>query len=340
MPMKPIPTLFLSIFASLIAFQAEASSWSIVREIPLGGEGGWDYLSIEPASHRLFVTHANHVLVLDLKTERLVGSLDSSGAHGVAFAPELNRGFISNGGSNTVTVFDLRTLRPLRSVKAGENPDAICYDPATKRVVAFNGRSHSASVLDAMTGNVVGEIPLPGKPEFAQADGTGFVFDVIEDKGLVIKIDVAKLVIAEQWALPRGSAPGALAIDVKQHRLFAGCEGKLLYVLDSQSGKIVAQLPIGDGVDAAVYDSAQKRVFASCGDGTLTVIDQKSPDDYVVETQIKTEHGARTMAFDSITQTAYLPLAKFGPPPAPTADRPHPYPSIVSGTLKLLVVKR
>ena len=338
--MKTVIASLLFACTLITTGHASSSHWSVTKEIPLGGEGGWDYLAIDTLGNRLFVTHANHVVVLDLKSERVIGSLDSAGAHGVAFAPELNRGFISNGANGTVTIFDLATLKPIQSVKVGENPDAICYEPRTKRVFAFNGRSKSASVIEAATGKIAGEIPLPGKPEFAQADGTGFIFDNIEDKGLVLKIDAAKLAIATQWQLPAGSAPGALAIDASSHRLFSGCDGKILYVLDTESGKIIAKLPIGDGVDAAVYDPVEKQIFASCGDGTLTVIKQKSADDYLVEDQVKTEHGARTMAFDSVTQTAYLPIAKFGPPSAPTPGHPHGRPSIVPGSLKLLVVKR
>jgi DNA-binding beta-propeller fold protein YncE len=251
----------------------------------------------------------------------------------------LNRGFISNGASGTITIFNLPTLTPIQTIKVGDNPDAICYEPVTRRVFAFNGRSQTASVLDAATGKVVGEISLPGKPEFAQADGGGFIFDNIEDKGLVLRIDAAKMAIIEQWALPAESKPSALAIDIVNHRLFAGCDGRKLYVLDSQSGKVIATLPIGDGIDAAVYDPANKHIFASCGDGTLTIIKQESADQYSIEAKVKTEHGARTMAFDSSTQTAYLPSAEFGSPPASTADHPHPRPPIVPNSLKLLVLK-
>jgi DNA-binding beta-propeller fold protein YncE len=329
--------LILAGFVSLASAQA---AWTVTKSIPLGGEGGWDYVTMDPAGHRLFVTHANHVLVVDLKTETVMASLDSTGAHGVALAPELNRGFISNGASGTVTIFDLQKLTPIQSVTVGKNPDAICYEPKTRRVFAFNGRSGSASVIDAATGKVLGEIPLPGKPEFAQTDGAGFVFDNIEDKGLVLKIDAAKMAIVAQWPLPAGSEPSALAIDAAHERLFAGCGDQKLRVVDGNSGAIIATLPIGKGVDADVYDPTGGRIFASCGDGTLTVIKQNSADQYTVEEKAPTEKGARTLAFDPATQTAYLPTAKFGPPTAPTAEHPHPRPSIVPGSLKLLVVRQ
>jgi len=336
----PITTLLLAcLITTSIHGQAPSSSWSITKEIPLGGDGGWDYLATDAPGQRIFITHGNHVIVLDTKTDSVIGSLDSAGAHGVAFAPDLNRGFISNGASGQVTIFDLKTLKAIQSVKVGNNPDAICYEPVTKHVFAFNGRSHTVSVLDPATGQVVGEFPVPGKPEFAQVDGRGFVYDNIEDKGLVLKIDASKLAIVEQWPLPAGSEPSGLAIDAAHHRLFSACGGKKLHVLDSETGKIVATLPIGNGVDAAAFDPVNSRIFASCGDGTLTVIKEKSPDQYSIEAQVKTEPGARTMAFDSATQTAYLSCAAFGPPPVPTAEHPHPRPTPLPNSFKILVVK-
>jgi DNA-binding beta-propeller fold protein YncE len=336
--MKRIISLLL--LAIVLDTTAPAATWVRTKDIPLGGEGGWDYLAVQPGGGRLFVTHANQVLILDLRTQGQIGSIDAAGAHGVAFAPDLNRGFISNGTGGTVTFFDLKTLKPIRSTSVGQNPDAICYEPTTKRVFAFNGPSGTVSALDAVTGEVIRELPLPGRPEFAGVDGAGFVFDNIEDKGLVIKIDAAKLDIVARWALPPGSSPSALAVDPVGHRLFVGCGEKVLYVLDSDRGGVIAKLPIGKGVDADVYDAVGKRVLASCGDGTLTVIDEKSPDDYVVEAQVKTQKGARTLAFDSSTQTAYLPVAQFGPPAAPTPEHPRPRPTIVPGTLKILVFQR
>jgi YVTN family beta-propeller protein len=325
-------------YTLLLLPSSASAEWKVSKEIRIGGEGGWDYLAVEPGSRHLFVTHMNHVLVIDLKTEKTVATLDSQKAHGIAFAPELHRGFISNGDSNTVTIFDLDTLKPLQSVPVGQGPDAICYEPVTKRVLTFNGHSKSTTFIDAATGKVLGETPLPGKPEFAQADGTGFVFDNVEDKSLVMKIDAAKMTIVQQWALPPNSSPSALAIDQKNHRLFAGCDGKKLVVLDSDSGKIIDTLPIGDGVDAATFDPIGPRVFASCGDGTLTVIKEESADKFSVEQQVPTQKGARTLAFDSMTQTANLPTAKFGPAPPAKAEHLHPRGAIEPNSMKLLVV--
>jgi DNA-binding beta-propeller fold protein YncE len=337
--MKWIPlAMMLATQAATAAVAAPA--WTVTKEIPLGGDGGWDYLAVAPGGDRLFITHANHVLVLDLKTETVTGALDAAGCHGVAFAPDLQRGFISNGEGGFVTIFDLQTLAPIAKVPVGQNPDAICYDAATKRVFAFNGRSGTASAIDGATGKVLSEIPLPGKPEFAQAAGDGFIFDNIEDKSLVVKIDAARMAVVAQWPLPAGSEPSALALDAAHHRLFAGCHDKKLQVLDSETGKIVATLPIGEGVDADFYDAKEGHVFVSCGDGTLTVIKEISPDQFSVEAVVKTEPKARTLAFASATQTAYLPDAKFGPAAPPTPDHPHPWPSIVPGSLKLLVVRQ
>jgi DNA-binding beta-propeller fold protein YncE len=326
---------------SLTIHAAETGNhWAVTGRIPIGGAGGWDYVTVEPKTHRLFLSHATQVVVVDLKTNRIAGSIPAAGVHGIALAPELKRGFISNGGEGTVTIFDLDTLKVLGKVPAGLNPDAICYEPVTRRVFAFNGRSHTATVIDAAKGAVVGEIPLGGKPEFARADGAGLVFVNLEDKSKVLKIDAAKLAILEQWTVPAEAEPSAMAIDAAGHRLFVGCGNKQLVVMDSGSGNVIATLPIGGGVDAAVYDPVGKRVFASCGDGTMTVIDQASANAYSVEETVPTEKGARTMGFDPTTNTAYLPIAKFGPAPLPSPQNPKPRPSIISGSLELLVVTR
>jgi YVTN family beta-propeller protein len=336
--MKSLLAILLLI-ATWNPLQAGTSSdWSIVKRIHLGGLGGWDYVTSDPAAERLYVSHAAHVLVLDLKTDKIIATLDAVGVHGIALAPELNRGFISNGGNGTVTLFDLKTFKPITTVKVGENPDAICYEPVTKRVFAFNGRSSTVSVIDATAGKVIGDISLPGKPEFAQADGAGFVFDNMEDMGLVLKIDATKLNIVARWPVAPDTEPSALAIDPKSHRLFVGCGDQKLAVMDDETGRIVGTVPIGQGVDATAYDPVRHRVFASCGDGTLTVIDQKSADQYEVEAIVPTAKGARTMAVDSRTGAAYLPSAQFGPPAAPTPEHPKPHRSVLPDTLEILVV--
>lgn len=311
--------------------------WTLNDRIHIGGDGGWDYLVIQPETNRLFVSHGKQVVVVDIKTKSIIGSIPANGVHGIALAPDLKRGFISNGADNTVTVFDLSTLKILAMLPAGKKPDAICYEPATHRVFAFNGGSGTSTVIDAAREKVIGEIPLEGKPEFAVADGHGSVFDALEDKSQILKINAASLAIDARWTLPKGSEPSGAAIDAADQRLFIGCGNQTMVVLDSSSGKGIATLPIGGGVDACVYDPIGKRVFASCGDGTMTVIQQGDSDTYTVAEKALTEPHARTMAFDPTTGAAYLPVAKFGPAPAATADNPKPRPSILPDSLEILV---
>jgi len=308
------------------------ATWSITDRIHLGGDGGWDYLTIEPATSRLFVSHAKQVVVVDVKTKSILGSIPANGVHGIALAPDLKRGFISNGTGNNVTVFDLATLKVLATVPAVKNPDAICYEPSTHRVFAFNGGSGTATVIDGAEAKVVGEVQLGGKPEFAATDEGGSVFNALEDKNQILKINAATLAIEARWDLPDKSGPSGVAMDAANQRLFVGCRNRTLLVLDTTSGKIVTTLPIGDGVDACVYDGGSKRAFASCGDGTMTVVQQGDKDTYTVAEKVTTEPKARTMAFDPTTNTAYLPDAKFGPPPA--QGRPSPLPD----SFEILVV--
>jgi len=311
---------------------------SITGRIHIGGDGGWDYLVVQPEASRLFVSHAKQVVVVDLKTKSIISSIVANGVHGIALAPDLNRGFISNGAGDTVTVFDLATLKILATLPAGKNPDAICYEPTTHRVFAFNGKSGTATVIDAANEKIIGEIPLEGKPEFAVADGQGSVFDNLEDKSQVLKINATTLAIEACWNLPEGSEPSGLAIDSAHQRLFIGCGNQTLVVMDSSSGRIITTLPIGEGVDACVYDPVGKRAFASCGDGTMTVIHQGDADTYTVAEKVTTEPRARTMAFDPTTGTAYLPTAKFGPIPPATPEHPKPRPPILPGSLEVLIV--
>jgi DNA-binding beta-propeller fold protein YncE len=332
--------ILLVFLAFLSGLQGPGSTgeWSITDRIHVGGDGGWDYLTIQPEAHRLFISHATQVVVIDLQKKAIVGSIPAAGVHGIALAPKLGLGFISNGADGTVTVFNLSTLQEETKLTAGSNPDAICYEPMTRKVFAFNGKSGTASVIDAVQKKLVATIPLDGRPEFAQADGDGSVFDALEDKGEVVKIDAARQAVISRWTLAEGSEPSGMAIDPKDHRLFVGCGNKTLLVMDTASGRIVARLPIGSGVDACCYDPVAHRVFASCGDGTMSVIQQSDPDTYAVAESVPTQPRARTMAFDAVTGTAYLPDAKFGPPPSPSADHPKPRPPILPDSLEILVV--
>lgn len=303
----------------------------------LGGDGGWDYLTIDANARHLFISRATHVMVMDTDSGKGVGDIpDTPGVHGIALAHDLGRGFISNGRENTVSIFDIKTLATSSKVKVGENPDAILYDPATKRVFTFNGKSHDATAIDAAQGTVLGTIKLDGKPEFAATDEKGEVFVNIEDKNEIEVIDPNKLEVKAKWPLAPCTEPSGLAIDRKNRRLFAGCD-KLMAVVNADNGKVIATLPIGDGVDATAFDDDTKLAFASCREGVLNVVHEESPDKFVLAENVPTQLGARTMALDSKTHNVFTVTAKFGSPPAPTADNPHPRPSITPDTFVVLV---
>jgi DNA-binding beta-propeller fold protein YncE len=318
---------------------AAASGYHVVQTWKVGGDGGWDYLKIDSQARRLYISRATRVLVIDADSGKSVGEIpDTPGVHGIALAPEFSKGFTSNGRENTVNVFDLTTLKVLNKIKVGARPDAIIYDPATKRVFTFNAGSQDATAIDAAKGEVVGSIPLGGKPEFAASDSKGTVFVNLEDKNQLFALDPDKLTVKQRWDLPGCEEPSGLAMDQKNRRLFVGCGNKTMPIVDADSGKILTTLPIGDGVDATAFDDATGLAFASCGEGVLTVVREESPDKFTVVENVPTQKGARTMALDSKTHNAYTVTAKFGPPPAPTADQPHPRPSQIPDTFVVLVV--
>jgi len=327
--------LLLSVTATLAA----DSEYHVIQTYKLGGEGGWDYLNLDSASRRLYISRATHVIVMDADSGKVVGDIpDTPGVHGIALAPELGRGFISNGREGTVTIFDLNTLKLIAKVTAGTNPDCILYDPATKRVFAFNGRSQNATAIDAAKGTVLGTIKLEGKPEFAASDGKGEIFVNIEDKSKLDAIDPNKLVVKASWPLAPCEEPSGLAIDRKNRRLFAGCDNKMMAVVNADTGKVIATPAIGEGVDADGFDAEKGLAFASCGDGHLTIVKEESLEKFTVLANVETQEGARTMALDEKTHNIFLVTAKFGPPPAPTADNPHPRHSILPDTFVVLVV--
>jgi YVTN family beta-propeller protein len=322
--------------ASLAIVPAYAQQFKVTDTVKLGGEGGWDYLVFDKDGQRLFITRGSHVMVVDAKTLKVTADIpDLSGIHGVALAPEFNRGFISNGGDNTVTVFDLKTLKKLDSVKVGERPDAILYEPFSKHVFTFNARSHDSTVVDAATGKVVGTIALGGKPEFPASDGKGKLYVNIEDKGQIAEVDVTKLAVLNTWSVAPCQEPSALAFDVEHHRLFAGCGNRMMAVVDSGSGKAVTTVPIGEGVDAGGFNPNTQEIFMSCGEGVLTVIHEDSPDKYTVRQNLATAKGGRTMALDQENDVVYLVTAqREATPPAP-GQRP----AMVPGSFELIVVR-
>lgn len=317
-----------------------AGFYHLVKTIPIGGEGGWDYLFADSPNRRLYVSHATEVEVLDLDREKLLAKISpTNGVHGIAIANDLQKGFASDGRDNQVTIFDLKTFAVISTVKAGQNPDGIVYDPFSHRVFAFNGRSKDLTAIDADSGYVAGTIPLGGKPEFPATDGHGNLYDNIEDLSELVRIDPKTLEVKNHWPLSPCESPSGLAIDPKNRRLFTVCENKIMAVVDADNGKVITTLPTGTGTDAAAFDPETRLAFASNGgDGTLTVVKQESPDKYTVVANARTQRGARTMALDLKTHKIYLSDAEFGPAPAATADNPHPRPKIVAGSFKLLVM--
>src|ERR1700692_589731 len=332
----------LTLLVAVAALAAPGPGYKVVNTYKVGGEGGWDYLTADSAARRLYISRATHVIVLDLDSGRSVGGIaDTPGVHGIAIAPELGRGFTSNGRENTVSIFDLKTLATSSKVKVGENPDAILYNPAHKRVFTFTGRSQDSPVIDATNGKVLGTIKLDGDPEFAASDSKGGLWVNIEDKSELVSLDPNKLEIKSKWPLAPCTEPTGLSLDKKNRRLFVGCDNKMMAVVDADSGKVLATPAIGEGVDATAFDAETGLAFASCGgDGMLTVVKEESPDKFSVVENVPTQAGARTMALDSKTHNVYLVTAKFGPPPAPTADNPHPRRSILPDSFVVLALSK
>jgi DNA-binding beta-propeller fold protein YncE len=329
----------LSVSLAAVALAAAGSGYHVVATYKVGGDGGWDYLTTDSEARHIYISRGTHVMVLDADSGKSVGDIaDTPGVHGIALAPELGRGFTSNGREGTVSIFDIKTLATSSKVKVGDNPDAILYDPATKRFFTFNGRSQDSTAIDAATGKVLGTIKLDGKPEFAASDAKGEIFVNIEDKSELVAIDPAKLEVKAKWPLAPCTEPSGLAIDRKHRRLFVGCDNKMMAVVDADSGKVLATPAIGDGVDATAFDDETGLAFASCGgDGVLTVVKEDSPGKFTAE-NVTTQKGARTLALDSKTHKVFVVSAQFGPRPAPTADNPRPRPPILPDSFVVLVV--
>jgi YVTN family beta-propeller protein len=337
--------VFVMVFTFLLVCSVQAlaqTQYQLKQTYVLGGDGGWDYLTYDPVGKRLFISRGTHVMVVDPAKGTVVGDIpDTTGVHGIALAQDLGKGFTSNGRDNTVTVFDLKTLKEIAKVKldGGENPDAILYDPASKRVFTFNGRSKNATVIDAKTQAVVGTIPLNGKPEFAAADGKGMVYVNIEDTSELTSIDAAKAAKVDTWKLTGCEEPSGLAMDQKSRRLFAGCHNKVMAVVNADTGKVVTTVPIGQGVDANSFDPGTQLAFSSNGDGTLTVVHEDSADKFSVVQNAETKRAARTMALDTDTHDVYLVTAEFDEqPPAKEGERPRR--TMKPGSFTLLVMSR
>lgn len=321
------------------AVEAAPSTYALAHTYTLGGEGGWDYLTYDVAHKHVFISRGTHVMVVDSTTGRLAGEIaGTGGVHGIALAPSLNKGFTSNGRDNSVTVFDLTTLKTTATIPiAGKNPDAILYDPATKRVFTFNGGSNDATAIDAILNTVIGAIALPGRPEFAATGETGIIYANIEDKSEVVAIDATKDVILNTWSLAPCDGPSGLSMDIQHRRLFASCSNKLMAVVDALNGKVVATLPIGQGTDATAFDPGTQLAFSSNGDGTLTVVHEDGPNAFSVVQNATTQPFARTFAVDPSTHTIYLVTADvvIGPP---AAGQTRPSRTMRPGSFRLLVL--
>jgi YVTN family beta-propeller protein len=312
--LKPLPILIFTLSVSLLAASAQTvGGHHLIKKIPIAGEGSWDYLTVDESARRLYVSHGTQVEVLDVDSGAIVGKIPNTpGVHGIAIAAELGRGFVSNGQSSTVTIFDLKTLNTITQVPTGKKPDAIIYDPATSRVFAFNGGSNSATAIQAADGKVAGTIDLGGGPEFAVADGSGYVYDNLEDESLVLKINSRSLKVEQRWPTAPCASPSSMAMDRPNRRLFIGCRSKVMAVMNADTGQVITTLPIGDHVDATAFDPDSRLIFNSNGEGTITVIHQDSPDKYSVVENAKTLPRAKTMALDAKTHQLFLSTAEAG----------------------------
>ena len=317
---------------------ATLSQYRLVKKVHLKGEGFWDYLTVDDTTNRLFVSHSTMVQVLDTKTGKLIGTIpNTSGVHGIALAPDYNKGFTSNGRDSSVTIFNLKTLKFIaKTPVTGVGPDAIMYDAFSHQVFVFNGRSSNATVINAKTNKVTATITLDGKPEAPASDEKGYVYVNIEDKSKIDVINVKTLKVERSFSIAPGEEPSGLAIDTETGRLFSVCRNKLMVITDAQTGKVIATVPIGTFVDGAAFDPIMKRAYSSNGDGTVTVVQEINKDTFIVLENIKTQNGARTIALDAANHHLYLPTAEFGPPPAPAKGQRFARPSIKPGSFVIL----
>jgi YVTN family beta-propeller protein len=329
----------MSGFLLLWSLAAGAQQYKVGGRVPIEGDAGWDYLAADSANGQLYVSHGTEVDIVDLASEKPTGKIAGmKRIHGIAIANDLNRGFISDGGDDAVVIFDLKSHAVVQKVPAGKNPDGILYDPYSRRVFAFNGRSNDVTAIDAASGKVAGTIALDGKPEFPVSDGKGNLYANIEDKSEIAQIDPQTLKVKKVWSLSPCEEPSGLAIDLEARRLFSVCSNNKMAVVNADSGQMITTVAIGNGPDAAAYDPGRKLVFSSNGEGTLTIVRQDSPDKYTVLATVPTERSARTMTLDTGTHKIYLSAAQLGNTPEATADNPHPRPTMVPGSFHVLVV--
>jgi DNA-binding beta-propeller fold protein YncE len=328
---------------ALVFAATDVGGYKVVRRMPVGGDGGWDYLRVDPDAHRIYVSRGMHMMVVDEVSGKVVGDIPVSNTknmHGIALATDLGRGYMSNGDANTVTIVDLKTMKPISDIPIqGKDPDSIIYDPMTKRVFTFNGKSKDSTVIDATSEKVVGTVALGGKPEEPQLDGKGNMFVNIEDKSALTEFDTKTLAVKGSWPLAPCEGPSALAIDLKNRRLFSACD-KVMVVTNADTGKVVASPPIGGDPDGNTYDPTTGMIFAACREGLVSVIHQDSPDKYTRLGDITTQFGTRTMAFDSKTGHIFTVTADFKAAGAPTPDNPRPRPTPIANSFVILEIAK
>lgn len=331
----------LAIFPIPLFGQATAS-YRVTKRVEVGGEGGWDYLTVDTAAHRLYISRGTHVMIFDTDRDTVVGDIPNTpGVHGIAIAPSAGRGFTTNGRDSTVTIFDTKTLQETARVTVtGRNPDALLYEPTTNRVFTFNHSSGNVTAIDARTGSVVGTAEIGGVLEAGQSDGAR-VFVNVEDKSEIGVFDARTMQTIAHWPLAPCVAPTGMAIDRAHRRLIVGCaDSKMMAIVDYGTGKVVTTVPAGAGIDAAAFDPATQLAFAPAGDGTLTIAHEDAPDRFTVVATVTTLPRARTMALDERTHKLYTVSARFNPAPAPTAETPRPRPTMVPGSFVVLVLDR
>jgi YVTN family beta-propeller protein len=333
--------LFAACAASLLgsSIPAFAAPYRVADKLPIGGDGKWDYPSMDSAAQRLYLSRATHVVIVDTQTGRIVGDIpDTPGVHGIALAPALGRGYISVGKSDQVKIFDLKTLAVSATVQTGSKPDSIVYEPTTKQVFVFNGHSSNVTVIDATSNKVIATIALQGAPEAARPDGAGKVYVNLENTNELVSLDAQREKIAGRWPLPGCEGPTGLALDAAHRRSFSACANKKMSILDSDTGRTVATLPIGAGVDGAEFDADSLNAFSANGDGTLTVLHEDDPEHFTVSQTLPTARGARTIALDETRHKLYLPAARFEESSPASADEPKA--PIVPGSFFVLVIDK
>jgi DNA-binding beta-propeller fold protein YncE len=336
--------MFALLISLLITAAALAgpSGYHIAKTYKLGGEGGWDYLTVDSKARRVYISRGTHVMVVDADSGAVAGDIpNTNGVHGIAIAAEFDKGFISDGRDNNVTIFDPQTLKVLGTVATGKNPDAIIYDAASKRVFTFNGSGKDTTAIDAKAGTVAGTIALGGKPEAAVSDGKGHIFVNIEDTSEIVQFDSNKLSVENRWKIAPGEEASGLAFDVKNRRLFAVCSNKMMVVMNADNGQVVTTVPIGAGSDGAAFDPETGFAFSTNGgDGNMTVVHEDSASKFTVVENVPTMRRARTIALDPKTHNVYTITAEFGQAPAPTTEQPRPRAPMVPGSFTLLVLSR